>query len=62
VSFGDKLSSSSFPSRHVLPIVIKQMNVSVPPNVTEELYAKVETELRLVYVSSVDRTHLAPPY
>ena len=46
VSFSYQLSSSSFPSRHILPILVKRINASAAVNGSEEFYEKVQTKLR----------------
>ncbi|XP_078362143.1 acid-sensing ion channel 1-like isoform X2 [Oculina patagonica] len=46
VHFDVQLSSSSYPSRHLLPILLKRTNESSVLNATEELISQIETELR----------------
>ncbi|XP_078362189.1 acid-sensing ion channel 3-like [Oculina patagonica] len=46
VDFDVQLSSSSYPSRHLLPILLKRTNESSVVNASEELISQMETELR----------------
>ena len=46
VTFNQQLSSASFPSRHVLPMLVKQANATAAANASTEFYDKIETELR----------------
>ena len=46
VTFNQQLSSASFPSRHVLPMLVKQANATAAINASAEFYDEIETELR----------------
>ena len=46
VTFNQQLSSASFPSRHVLPMLVKQANATAAVNASAEFYDEIETELR----------------
>ena len=46
VTFNQQLSSASFPSRHVLPMLVKQANATAAVNASAEFYDEIERELR----------------
>ncbi|KAJ7374026.1 sodium channel [Desmophyllum pertusum] len=46
IHFDVQLSSSSYPSRHLLPIVLKRTNESMLVNASEEVISTIEAKLR----------------
>ena len=54
IDFDVQLSSSSYPSRHLLPILLKRVNESALVNASEELIIQIETEYRCVLLLEGD--------
>lgn len=41
-----QLSSSSYPSRHLLPILVRRINESAVVNVSDDLWSELEAKIR----------------